>query len=247
MAYQPEGWNMTEPSLLYASEIPITRDIHIMIPTVGEVLEDEDNYYSLVTMLTAMPMDFMVQLDDMGIDFTEIGEYELFLILFNSIRMMDTHLIFGDLDLSAFELAHHIETGAPVIYDEENDIVFDKVVQTKIADALRRLHHLEKNNKKPGNKEAKEFLLERARKKMKRQKKRRQASQLTQLITAMVNTEQFKYGYEGTRELSIYQFNESVRQIQHKVDYDNRMHGIYAGTVDPKGMSQDDLNWLIHK
>ena len=82
---------------------------------------------------------------------------------------------------------------------------------------------------------------------MKRQKKRRQASQLTQLITAMVNTEQFKYGYEGTRELSIYQFNESVRQIQHKVDYDNRMHGIYAGTVDPKGMSQDDLNWLIHK
>lgn len=238
---------MTEPSLLYASEIPITRDIRIMIPTVGEVLEDEENYYSLVTMLTAMPMDFMVQLDDMGIDFTEIGEYELFLVLFNSIRMMDTHLIFGDLDLSTFELAHHIETGAPVMYDEENDIVFDKVVQTKIADALRRLHHLEKNNKKPGNKEAKEFLLERARKKMKRQKKRRQASQLTQLITAMVNTEQFKYGYEGTRELSIYQFNESVRQIQHKVDYDNRMHGIYAGTVDPKGMSQDDLNWLIHK
>ena len=238
---------MTEPSLLYASEIPITRDIRIMIPTVGEVLEDEENYYSLVTMLTAMPMDFMVQLDDMGIDFTEIGEYELFLVLFNSIRMMDTHLIFGDLDLSTFELAHHIETGAPVMYDEENDIVFDKVVQTKIADALRRLHHLEKNNKKPGNKEAKEFLLERARKKMKRQKKRRQASQLTQLITAMVNTEQFKYGYEGTRELSIYQFNESVRQIQHKVDYDNRMHGIYAGTIDPKGMSQDDLNWLIHK
>lgn len=238
---------MTEPSLLYASEIPITRDIRIMIPTVGEVLEDEENYYSLVTMLTAMPMDFMVQLDDMGIDFTEIGEYELFLVLFNSIKMMDTHLIFGDLDLSTFELAHHIETGAPVVYDEENDIVFDKVVQTKIADALRRLHHLEKNNKKPGNKEAKEFLLERSRKKMKRQKKRRQASQLTQLITAMVNTEQFKYGYEGTRELSIYQFNESVRQIQHKVDYDNRMHGIYAGTIDPKGMSQDDLNWLIHK
>ena len=98
---------MTESSLLYKREVPITRDIHIVIPTVGEVLEDEDNYYSLVTMLTAMPMDFMVQLDDMGIDFTTINEYELFLILFNSVRTMDTHLIFGDLDLSTFELAHH--------------------------------------------------------------------------------------------------------------------------------------------
>lgn len=33
-----------------------------MIPTVGEVLENEDNYYSMVSMLTAMPIDMMVQL-----------------------------------------------------------------------------------------------------------------------------------------------------------------------------------------
>jgi hypothetical protein len=62
----------------------------------------------------------------------------------------------------------------------------------------------------------------------------------------MVNTEQFKYDFEGTRELSIYQFNESVQQIIKKTDYDNRMYGVYAGTVNPKELSKDDLNWLIH-
>ena len=238
---------MTGTCLLYGSSIPVTDQIGIAVPTVGEILDHEDDYYAMVSMLTAMPIDFMVQLDDIGVDFTTINDYELFLILFNTIREMDTKLIFGDLDLKRFELAKHIESGMPVIYDEADDIVIDRVVQTKIATTLREIHHLEKDVPKPGNQEAKEYLLERARKKLKRRKRRKEKSQLQQLIVAMVNTEQFKYDFNGVRELTIYQFNESVRQIQHKIDYDNKMHGIYAGTVDPKKINQDELNWLIHK
>lgn len=238
---------MTGTCLLYGRSLPITEQISLAVPTVGEILDHEEDYYALVSMLTAMPIDFMVQLDDIGVDFTTINEYELFLILFNTIREMDTKLIFGDLDLSRFELAKHIESGMPVVYDEIDDIVIDRVVHTKIANALREMHHLEKDVRKPGNREAKEYLLERARKKLKRRKKRKERSQLQQLIVAMVNTEQFKYDFNGVRELTIYQFNESVRQIQHKIDYDNKMHGIYAGTVDPKKINQDELNWLIHK
>ena len=238
---------MTGTCLLYGSSIPVTEQISITVPTVGDILDHEDDYYAMVSMLTAMPIDFMVQLDDMGVDFTTINDYELFLILFGTIREMDTKLIFGDLDLKRFELAKHIESGMPVIYDEADDIVIDRVVQTKIATTLREIHHLEKDVRKPGNQEAKEYLLERARKKLKRRKRRKEKSQLQQLIVAMVNTEQFKYDFCGVRDLTIYQFNESVRQIQHKIDYDNKMHGIYAGTVDPKKINQDDLNWLIHK
>lgn len=238
---------MTGTCLLYGSSIPVTEQISITVPTVGDILDHEDDYYAMVSMLTAMPIDFMVQLDDMGVDFTTINDYDLFLILFGTIREMDTKLIFGDLDLSRFELAKHIESGMPVIYDEADDIVIDRVVHTKIATTLREIHHLEKDVRKPGNREAKEYLLERARKKLKRRKRRKEKSQLQQLIVAMVNTEQFKYDFRGVRDLTIYQFNESVRQIQHKIDYDNKMHGIYAGTVDPKKINQDDLNWLIHK
>ena len=80
----------------------------------------------------------------------------------------------------------------------------------------------------------------------KRHKDRKEDSQLESLIIAMVNTEQFKYDFEGTRELSIYQFNESVRQVIKKTDYDNRMYGIYTGTINPKELSQKDLNWLVN-
>ena len=238
---------MTGPSLLYRSSVPITDNISVVIPKVGDVIDREDEYYTQISILTAMPMDYMLQLDELGLDVSEVTDYELFLMLFDTMKDMKTDLIFGDLDISRFERFYNTETGAPVLYDEENDIVIDRVVHTQIAAFLRKLHRLEKNNRKPGNEEAKKFLLERARKKAERKKKRPQESQLEPLITAMVNTEQFKYGFEETRALTIYQFNESVRQIMHKIDYDNKMHGIYAGTVDPKHLSQDDLNWLMHK
>ena len=238
---------MSTLNLLYKKQYAINDSIKIVIPSVGEIIDNEDDYYSIITVLTAMPIDLMVPLDDAGIDFTEINEYELFLLMSAGLKAQDTHLVFGDLDFSKFEIAVNQQNGNIVLYDAENDIVIDRAIHSKIAGILRKIHHLEKNRRKPANKEAKEYMLKRARDKMRRNKNRKQESQLEPLIIAMVNAEQYKYDFEGTRELSIYQFNESVRQIIKKVDYDNRMYGVYAGTINAKELSQDDLNWLTHK
>lgn len=238
---------MSTRNLLYQRQYAINDSIKIVIPKVGEILDSEDEYYNLVSELTAMPIDLMVPLDDAGIDFTTINEYELFLLMFPELKMQDTHMIFGDLDLTKFEMAVNQRNGNIVLRDEDNDITIDRAIHGQIAEVMRKIHHLEKNRRKPANKEAKEYMLKRARDKMRRNRNRKRESQLETLIIAMVNTEQYKYDFEGTRELSIYQFNESVRQIIKKVDYDNRMYGIYAGTINPKDISQDDLNWLIHK
>lgn len=237
---------MSTINLLYQKQYPINDNIHIVIPTVGEILENEDRYYNMVSMLTSMPIDLMVELDDAGIDYTEITEYELFLILFASLRTMDTSPIFGDLNLMAFELTENKQNGQPMLLDRKNDIRIDRAIQGQIAATLRKIHHLEKNIRRPANDEAKKYLLKRAREKAKRRKNKKDFSQLESLIVAMVNTEQFKYDFEGARHLTIYQFNESVRQIIKKVDYEHRMSGIYAGTIDPKKMSRDELNWLVH-
>lgn len=238
---------MSTINMLYQRQYAINDSIHIIIPTVGEILDNEDAYYNLVSVVTAMPIDLMVQLDDAGIDFTSINEYELFLLMFEGLKLQDTHLLFGDLDLTKFKFDENPQNGMLTLYDEENDIRIDRAIHGYIASVLRKIHHLEKNRRKPANAEAKEYMLKRARDKLKRRKNRKEDSQLESLIVALVNTEQFKYDFEGTRELSIYQFNESVRQIVKKVDYDNRMYGVYAGTINPKEFSQDDLNWLVHK
>lgn len=176
-----------------------------------------------------------------------INEYELFLMLFGALKERDTSLIFGDLDLKPFKAVVNPQNETVVLFNKETGAVIDRSIQGQIASVLRKIHNLKRNNRKPANQEAREYMLQRAREKMRRRNRRMADSQLEGLIVAMVNTEQFHYGFEGTRELSIYQFNESVRQVIKKIDYDNRMHGVYAGTVNAKELSQDDLNWLTHK
>lgn len=233
--------------LLYKDFIPVGDRIKVRIPKLREIIEKEDEYFGMVSIFTATPYDFMAELDDIGIDFTELNEFDLFMLLSVGLTQSDTSLLFEDLDFSLFERAINEQNGNLVLIDREHDIVIDRGVLAEIAMALRKIHHIEPSRKKPGNEEAKKYMIERAKKKRARNRKRNAASQLEQLIVALVNTEQFKYNYESVLDLSVYQFNESVAQVVSKIDYDNRMHGVYAGTVDIKHMSQDDLTWLIHK
>ena len=211
------------------------------------MLDNEDTYYSMVSMITATPYDMMVQLDDIGIDFMALNDYQLFLLVFNSLKGQDTSLLFGDLDLSAFSMVVNPQNNAFVLRDPKTGAVIDRAIHAKICATLRTIHNLKRNHRKPANDEAKKFLLQRARAKMKRHRNTSESSQLESLITAMVNTEQFPYNYEDVGQLSIYQFNESLQQVIKKIDFDNKMHGIYAGTLSAKDLGQDELNWLTHK
>lgn len=235
------------PNILFKHEVPINDQITIKIPTVEEVMDDEENYYGLVAAFTAMPIDMMVQLDDLGIDFTTIDEWQLFQLLFPGIQQQDTSLIFGDLDLSKFEYAVNQNNQELMFADLETGNMIDKGIYLMISDMLRKINHTEKNTKRPGNKEAKDYLIERERRKMKRRKNKAYESQLEPLVVAMVNHNHFKYKFDEVSELTIYQFNESLRQIMHTVNYENIMRGVYAGTISTSDMKKEDLTWIMQK
>ena len=232
--------------LLYADSYHINDHISIVVPKVGDIIDNEDAYYSVVTAVTATPYNFMVQLDDVGIDFTSINSFELFLMLFRGLQESDTHLVFGDLDLSKFKLSVNMKNETVVLVDPESGIVIDRTVHDMISRVLREINNIERKDKYPGNEAAKKYMIERARVKQNRARSKKK-SQLEDLIVAMVNTKEYKYDFESTRDLTIYQFNRSVRQVVKKINYDNTMIGCYAGTVNIEKISQDELNWLSSK
>ena len=86
---------MATLNLLYKDEIKINDKITINIPTVGEVIDNEDEYYTLISMLTASPIHYMLALEEVGVDFTTINDFDLFLLLFGKIREMKTWLVFN--------------------------------------------------------------------------------------------------------------------------------------------------------
>ena len=235
-------------SLLNATSVDIVPNLSIRIPTVGEILEDEDKYYEIVSSLTATPFQYMVQLDDMGIDYTQITDYQLFMMLFPMFAKSDLSLLFSDLDTSDFGIYINQEDNSQVIYSPNNNIIIDELIYNDLADTIRKINLFEKVKSKPGNESARKYLLEKERKKQKRNAKKPKEPYLEKLVIALVNTSEFPYNYETCMDLSIYKFNQSFKQIQQKITFDNTMIGVYAGTVDTSKMTNKDaLSWISSK
>jgi hypothetical protein len=234
-------------SLLRVKEVAVNDYIKVKVPTVGEILDyGEREYYGLLMSFISTPYEMMAQLHLAGYDYEEITEFELFvnMLLGAANNKTDTSIVFGDLDLSSFLPAKSKENGDIVLLDAQNDRVIDENIHYLICEIIRKLLFSEKPKQRAGNKEAKEYLVRRAVEKYNRNKNKPYVSFLEDLIIALVNTEQFKYDYEQTMNLSLYRFNASVRQIPRKVNYDHLMSGVYAGTIKYSELNPRDLNWL---
>lgn len=230
--------------ILYAKSLPVTTDISICVPTVGEILDNEDEFFDVVSTIVATPYDMMVQLDDAGIDFTKINDFELFCLLFPRLQQLDTHLLLGSLNLSEFQPAVDEKDGKLFLVDPNTDTRIDRVVHDRICNQIRRMLHITKEVKTPGNEEARQYMIKKARKKQKRLGKKKPESQIENFVIALVNTEQFPYTYETVRNISILQFYASLNQIVHKIKYDNTMVGFYAGTIRLEDIKTDDRTWI---
>lgn len=242
-----ENYGITgyQPSLLKLSSIDILPNLSVRIPTVGEILDDERHYYNLVSSLTATPFQYMVQLDDMGIDFTKINDYQLFTMLLPSFAHERMDILFGNTDLSDLSVLRNPQNGTPILYSAKNNLIIDEFVYSKIVNCIRKINNLKREARTPGNREAKEFRINLERKKQKRNAANPYEPFLEKLIVALVNRPEFKYSYTQVEDLTIYQFNQSFEQIKTSITFDNTMTGIYAGTVDTtKIKDKSCLSWI---
>lgn len=231
-------------SLLYVTDVKINDSISIRIPSIGEVMDHEEEYYDAIFTIIATPYDMMVQLDDVGIDFTQITDFDLFLLMFQHLQSMDTGALLWNIDLKDFKTAVNEQNGEYILINECTGVIIDRAIHAKICDVLRTIVNIPRVSKKPGNDEAKRYMLERARIKQRRQAKKKRRSQLEEYIVALVNTEQCPYNYETIRDISIFQFYASLTQISHKIKFDNIMIGYYAGTVKGEDLKTEDKSWI---
>lgn len=239
--------------MLYKTEQRINDYITVRIPTVGEIINHDggvDDYYNMVSLIVSTPYDMIAQLDEAGIDFTEIDCWDLFCILYKELKGRDLSLLFKDLNFDDFEPAINQQNGDVVLINMKTGAIIDREAHRKICEFLCKILNIEVKDKRPGNEEAKKYMIDRAKRKLKIARRKSNAnntdesSQLEQLIIALVNTSEFSYNYNTVLDLTIYQFNASLRQIIKKVRYDNLMIGCYAGAVDMNDINQNELDWI---
>ena len=232
--------------LISKKDYKINDYISVHVPTLGEIFDfGQREYMGIVSSLVATPYEAMVMLDDMGIDFTTIDEWFVFELMFSyfASKYKKIKIIFGDLDLSLFESAIKPETGDKILYDFEHGYTIDRLAQQQISSVLREILVFPKNDKNPGNEVTKKHLLAKERKRIRRAAEK-DGNQLEDLMLALVNTPEYKYNFDESMNLTLYQFNARVKQVQKKISFDHRMNGIYAGTVDVSKIDRNDLTWI---
>lgn len=251
---------MSDISLLNKTKFMVNNQITVHIPTLKEIRgdsprlygtdEDEADFYSVISLFTSTSSDIMLELDKAGLDFTTISDFQTFLLLFNGIPKdiltKESPLLFDNIDLANFESRISEVNNLPILYDSRNGITIDELIYMQLSTIFCTIHSIEKKHRKPGDQTAKNYILERQRTKAKRRKKQRYQSRLDKQIIALVNNSNFKYDFETVEDLTIYNFMCSLKQIVKKYQVDNLNSGIYAGTVNAKGLG-DKLNWLDYE
>ena len=143
-----------KPSLLRVRDYPVNDKISIHVPIVDEIFEfGEMKYYSMAQSIIATPFDLMVELDDVGIDYETISDFQLFELMIESIAQSenDTRILFPNLDLKKFRRAENTQNGELCLWDAENDIIIDEMVALDIKRAMCEIHFWELPEGQAGN------------------------------------------------------------------------------------------------
>lgn len=236
-----------ELKIYRGDDFPVTRGITIHQPTLNEICDyGERQYWHMIYTLTSVGADMKFQLFDMGIDYTAISDFQLFSTLLCRIFSQEqTSILLGDLDFSSFQLYQKKDSEDFVLYDERNNIYIDEYTYLVIADVLRKMHGLKRNDQLPANESTKQILIEDARDEYNMSKDKEYRSQLKNMVSAMINCEGFKYSHSEVWNMKINAFMDSVKRISKIKNADLLLQSGYSGFgVNLKDISNKQLNWL---
>ena len=166
-----------ELKIYRGEDFAVSKHIVIHQPTLNEITDyGEQDYYSMIYQLTATPQSMKAQLWDMGIDYTKISPWALFYnILFRLFPREKTSIVFGNLDFQKFQVTQQND-GSVLLYqsiDNGDEIAMDEFTYNMIADYLRKVHDIEKDERIPGNESTKMILIEDAKEELESNKNKR--------------------------------------------------------------------------
>lgn len=240
-----------ETKIYKGYSVCINDDIKIRQPYIGEIVDyGESKYYGMVADLCAVGADLKWQLDDVGIDYTQIEDYDLFCVFISKLFGTDrTSILFGDeVDFSKMSVVfdNAIQENVLVQFlDNGKKIRVDKYVYSSIVSVLRKMHRMKRNNEMPGNEATRLFLIEDAREEYEDNKDKPYKPYLLNLISAMVNSKEFKRDDVTVYDMKICAFMDSVYRIAKIKTSELLLMSGYSGFgIDLKKISKDDTNWM---
>ena len=237
--------NVDALKLYFGDPYVVNKYITIYQPTIGDIIDyGEKEYYSMVQTLTAIPSDMKSQLWDMepSLDWTQIEDFQLFMMLSRTLSQKQTEIILGDVDLQRMQPRENLQNGEPILYDPVTGAIIDELAYKTMSAYLCKLHNLTKKVEKAGNKYTKQVLIDEDRQKREYAAKQPYKSFLMPLISS-VKVRQ-KYTKDYIRNMGLQEFFDDVNRLQIIVNTDALLSGAYSGMMDTSKIKKSQFNWM---
>lgn len=236
--------DVDELQLYIGDDYVINDHIKVLQPTIKQIAEfGEKEFFSVVYTVTAIPSDMKANLWDIGLDWMEVDDFELFVMLSQTLTPDRTKLLFGDLDFTKLKPYNHPHIEDEIILaDKETGALIDKMIYLRIVSYLRKAFNITPKVEKAANKMTKKILIEEDRKKNEFNKDKPFKSFLLPLISSV----KVKQGYTKDYVLNMgyVEFMNDVARLQVINNADHLLHSAYSGCLDLKKIDKKELNWM---
>jgi hypothetical protein len=227
--------------LLSGKDLRINDDISVKHPTISEIVDiGEYQYHVLLNPFVTKPEDYMVEYDDIGINYLEVDPYHQFYELFKNVvdGGIDYTWLLGCSKFVFYELDEE-----PVIMNRNGFVIINRDIYSKISLFLKKINNYPTINKyNPSSELTRKAIIENEREEKKDRKN--QDSQLANFISAVAWKDNGGINILNIWNLHIYQFFDAIQRISSLDNYRFLMQGIYSGCIDAKSIPKSDLNWI---
>lgn len=234
-----------ESTALLGIEYHICDGVTIRQPSLLDVIEyGESAYYNTIGYLTCIPSDCKAALDDIGLDWCQLSDFDMFVLSTHSLTPDDTWLFLGeDLDFSKLELYIN-DDGDKQLRSTDGKIVIDDAARAKLSAYLCYAHGIVKKPEFPANEMARMMLLEESREAMRTPTEHLDQSMLPRLISYVANAPGSKYDYDACLKLRFSTFMDSVRRLQVISNAEALRNACYGGMIDTSKIDKNELDML---
>lgn len=242
-----EGYQVDELKLYLGSDIKIASGITLYQPTIGEIANyNEAEYFSMAQTLCSTPSSMKVALDDMKLDYMKVEDFQLFMMLCQSLSPDKTKPLLGDLDLTKFKPYQRSDSEEVVLangeFDEDgNPIIINQIIYEILTTYIRKIHGFKKQVDKAGNEITRKILIDEDRKAAQRNKEKPYKSFLVPLVSSLQGRQGYTKDY--ICKMGLYEFMNQINRVQIIVQADAALGGMYSGFVDTKKMDKTVLDW----
>lgn len=254
--------------LLGGSDLALTRTVSVKHPTLRDVMEinqgfwSEEFYWSYTSILLSDPYDYMVYLDDHGVDYEAVSPFVVFAMRWNEAQAAHINprqKAQDDLDtmrqaLSFYFGAHDFVfttiDGTLVLIDGSDPswIVTEELFNLAVA-FVERINCIDRSDKvRPATPSAKRILIDDMRSDMRRKMRRKKKEEHPEILADALAT-LVAGGIQPTLasdyfSTHIYQILSTSKSVQRRMTVQAVLNGVYGGTMKTDKLSDSDLRWV---